>query len=134
VREVRGEQPIDHLQCLGERIGVRGEEDSQREGEADHSLSERQRRQHLVCEQRGRLRHAACTATGAKPAALAAKGNQPLEAAGLAAHAQEAVLEPPASWQIHSVSRDPTAVGSSLTVGGVMCGDQKGVHACTPAS
>ncbi|MBK6286975.1 MAG: hypothetical protein IPJ33_08460 [Gammaproteobacteria bacterium] len=30
--EVRAEQPADHLQCLGERIGARREAETQREG------------------------------------------------------------------------------------------------------
>ena len=72
VREVCRQQAVDHLQRPGERLGPRGEQKAQCERETDHPLAKGQRRQHLVGEQRGGLRHASGAAAGAEPAGTAA--------------------------------------------------------------
>src|SRR5881394_886864 len=72
---------------------MRREQEPQRERQRQHPLAQRSSRQHLIGEQRRRLRLPSRAAARAKAAPLAAERDELLGMAALAAHAQEAELE-----------------------------------------
>ena len=79
-----------------QRLRVGGEQEPQRMRQRQHPLPQRALGQHLIGQQCSRLGHAPRTTRRAEPALLAAEGHQLLGVALLAAHAQEALLQPPA--------------------------------------
>jgi len=91
----------------------------------ERPLAQRQRRQHLVGQQRGRLGHAPCTARGAEAPLPAAEGHQLLGSALLAANAQETLLQSAAlqvriELLLDVIRQRPTCFGSKRTKGGIV--------------
>ena len=90
--EVRGDDAVDDAQYLTHDPGAGGEQEPQREREAQHPLAHRCLRQHLVYQQGRTLGHAPGTAAWAEATALTTEGHELLGMAVHTAHAQESVL------------------------------------------
>ena len=87
---------IDDAEHLGQHGGPCRKQEPQRKRQRQHPLPHRSSRPYLFDRERGSLSHPPPAAARTKPATLAAEGHELLGVAALAAHAQEAVLEPPA--------------------------------------
>jgi hypothetical protein len=92
--------PVDEAEHPAHDLGPAREQKSELEGKAQHPLAHGQVGQDLVDQQRGAFDHPAGAAAGAKAPPFAAEGDQPLSAAILAPHPQEAVLQNPALEEI----------------------------------
>ena len=91
--------------------------------------------EHTIHEVRGTLGHAAAAAAGAEAAALAGKGDQPLQRAGVAPEAGEAVGEDAAGKELAEFLFDePRETGAGGALGrllekGLQVGADDGVEA-----
>ena len=95
-QQMTRDRAIHHAQHPRERARVGRQQKPQRVWQRQHPLAQWPLRQYLIGQQRGRLGHASGSAGGAEAAPLAAECHEPLGVALLAAHAQEAFLQPPA--------------------------------------
>jgi len=84
---------IDDAEYLTHDPGAGGEQEPQRERDAQHPLAHGLMRQHLVYQQGRALGHAPGAATWAEATALATEGHELLGMAARTAHAQEAMLQ-----------------------------------------
>ena len=91
--KVRGDDAVDEAQHLAHDLGAGGEQEPQREREAQHPLAHGLMRQHLVYQQGRALGHAPGAAAWAEATALTTEGHELLGMAVRTAHAQEAVFQ-----------------------------------------
>ena len=84
---------VDDAQHRREQLGVRREQNTQRDRKRQHPLPDRHARDDLVDQDRGALGHAPRAARRAKPAPLAGKRHQLLVRAVRTAHAQKSVRQ-----------------------------------------
>ena len=82
---------VQHLQHGRHQIGLRSQQQAQRDRQREHPLAQRHNGDDVVYQVRRRLRYATGTTRRAEPAPLATEGDQPVVAAVAAAQAQEAV-------------------------------------------
>lgn len=123
--QMGGETAVHDAQDFTQGPSVGGAQEPQRDGEREHPLAQRQRRQYLIDEQRGALDHAPRAAGGAEAAPLTAEGDELFVMAHFAAHAHEAVLEAAAfqaclEFATHVGRQCPTLGGKVLEEGGVV--------------
>jgi hypothetical protein len=114
--EIVRDGPVHHAEHLRECGRVRGQQEPQRVWQRQHPLSQRTFGQHLIGQRCGGLRHAPRTTRGTEPALLAAERDELLGVALLAAHAQEALLEPAARQAglellLHMTRQRPSGLG-----------------------
>lgn len=95
VDEVRGQCPVNDAKNLAHHGRAGGQQETQRERHREHPLAHRHPRQDVVHQQGSALGHAPGPATGAEPPAFATERHQAFVMAGIAAHAQKAVFQPP---------------------------------------
>lgn len=97
----------------GDERRMRGQKKPQRKRKAQHPLPDRPLGQHLVDQPGRAVGHPARTATGTEAAALAAEREQMLGVAGIAAKAQEPMIQP-AALQV-AVERLPNVARQLFT-------------------
>jgi hypothetical protein len=91
VQSMSSDHALHHMQHPRARLGMRGQQQAQRDPQRQHPLPHRHVRNDVVGPLHGSLRHPAVAARRAEPAALATEGQQFVLAALAAAQSQEAV-------------------------------------------
>lgn len=101
----------------GDEIGLRGQQQTQRDRQRQHPLPYRHMWDDVVHQVRRGLRHAPCAARGAEPAPLAAERQQLVVAALAAAKPQDALRQDAALEKgVELVLDEPGQLGDGATV------------------
>jgi hypothetical protein len=95
--DVTLDRPVCDPEHARQHGRIAREQEAQRKRQRQHPLPHRFSRQYFLCQESRRLRHSPRAAARTDPPPLAAECHQLLGVAGLALHAQEAVLESSAS-------------------------------------
>ena len=124
LQQMARDHALHHLQHRRDQLGLRGQQQAQRDRQRQHPLPHRHVRDDVVDQVRRGLRHAPRAARRAEPAALAAEGQQLVVAALAAAQPQEAVGQDAALEEgVELVLDEPRQLGSGAGLG---VGDEAG--------
>lgn len=90
--QMRGDAAVDDAEPPAHDLGSARKQEAQRIRDAQHLLTHRLLRKHLIDQQRGASGHTSGAAAGTERTLLAAEGDQVLGMATVATHPQKAAL------------------------------------------